>query len=185
MSAEAEIETVSRESQPIEGSGNIQRIDRKYLEDSDVESGDDDEDRIDGAAVLVSMHLTTLQRFVDVVNAYAGDVQPPEGLVISIPVTPETLMLAILDYLRGAGTPNESAAPIGLVCLPCTPAELGMVVFRAADLQRSEWYVALKDSAPEIVIGPIASLWTTNSRCPNGELTSIVPLPRSPTALWD
>ncbi len=68
----------------------------------------------DDAPVLFSMHPTTFQRFVDAVNAYPGPVHPPVGLVFAVPVTNEALMLAILDYLRGAGTPKMSAAPIGI-----------------------------------------------------------------------
>ena len=135
--------------------------------------------------VLFSMHPTTLQRFVETVNAYAGPVQPPVGLMFAVPTTVETLMLAILDYLRGAGTPNPSAEPIGLICLPCTPAEVGMVCYRASILENSDWYAALKASAPGIIIGPIASIWTITPWRPNGELTSMRPLPLPPMALWD
>ena len=139
----------------------------------------------DDPPVLFSMHPTTLQRFVETVNAYAGPVQPPVGLMLAVPATMETLMLAILDYLRGAGTPNPSAEPIGLICLPCTPAEVGMVCYRASNLENSDWYAALKASAPGIIIGPIASIWTITPWRPNGELTSMRPLPLPPMALWD
>lgn len=139
----------------------------------------------DDPPALFSMHPTTLQRFVDTVNAYPGPVQPPLGLVFAVPVTKEALMLAILDYLRGAGTPNPSAAPIGLICLSCTPAEVIMVGGRAGKLEESDWYAALKASAPGIVIGPIASMWTPIPRRPNGELTSAVPLPLSPMSIFD
>ena len=137
----------------------------------------------DDQPALFSMHPTTLQRFVETVNAYPGPVQPPVGLVFAVPVEKETLMLAILDYLRGAGTPNPGAAPIGLICLPCAPAEVGMVCYRASNLENSEWYAALKASAPGIIIGPIASIWTMTPS--NGELTSMRPLPLPPMALWD
>ncbi len=139
----------------------------------------------DDPPALFSMHPTTLQRFVDTVNAYPGPVQPPLGLVFAVSVTKEALMLAILDYLRGAGTPNPSKAPIGLICLPCTPAEAIKVGVRAGKLEESDWYAALKASAPEIVIGPIASMWTTILRRPNGELTSAVPLPLPPMPIFD
>ena len=72
----------------------------------------------DDPPVLFSIHPTTFQRFVDAVNAYPGPVQPPLGLVFAVPVTKEALMLEILNFLRGAGTLNPSAAPIGLICLP-------------------------------------------------------------------
>ncbi len=94
-------------------------------------------------------------------------------------------MLAILDHLRGAGTPNLSAAPIGMICLPCTPAEAIKVGVRVGKLEESEWYAALKASAPGIVIGPIASMWTPIPRRPNGELTSAVPQPLPPMPLFN
>ena len=65
----------------------------------------------DNPSVLFSIHPTTFQRFVDAVNAYP--VQPPLGLVFAVPVSKEALMVAILDYLRGAGTLNPSSATIG------------------------------------------------------------------------
>lgn len=139
----------------------------------------------DDPPVLFSMHPTTFQQFVDAVNAYPGPVQPPVGLVFAVPVTKEALMLAILDYLRGAGTPNMSAAPIGLICLPCTPVEMGTVIYRACALENSQWYAALQASAPGTIIGPIASIWTTIPRRPNGELALITPRPLPPMALWD
>jgi hypothetical protein len=139
----------------------------------------------DDPPALFSMHPTTLQRFVDTVNAYPGPVQPPLGLVFAVPVTKEALMLAILDHLRGAGTPNLSAAPIGMICLPCTPAEAIKVGVRVGKLEESEWYAALKASAPGIVIGPIASMWTPIPRRPNGELTSAVPQPLPPMPLFN
>lgn len=143
-------------------------------------SNDEDE-----PPVLFSVHPTTLQRFTDTVNAYPGPVQPPLGLEIAMPVTKETLMLAILDYLRGAATPNPSAAPIGLICLPCTPDQAIKVGYRARGLEESEWYAALKASAPGIVIGPIASSWTPIPRRPNGELISAFPLPLAAMPLFN
>ena len=55
-------------------------------------------------------------------------------LVLPAALTAETLMIAILDYLRGVGTQNPSLSPlpIGVVCLPCSVGQLLSVVPRAA-----------------------------------------------------
>ena len=53
-------------------------------------------------------------------------------LVLPAALTAETLMIAILDYLRGVGTQNPSPPPIGVVCLPCSVGQLLSVVPRAA-----------------------------------------------------
>ena len=132
------------------------------------------------------MHPTTLQRFVETVNAYAGPVQPPVGLMFAVPTTVETLMLAILDYLRGVGTPSPSPPPIGVVCLPCSQVELVNVCVRAERLEASQWVAALVASVPPgVAIAPIASIWTTSSMESDGALTSIVTHPRPPVVLWD
>ena len=137
----------------------------------------------DNPSVLFSIHPTTFQRFVDAVNAYP--VHPPLGLVFTVPVSKEALMVAILDFLRGAGTPNPSSAPIGLICLPCTLLEFSHVASRITALELSDWYAALKASAPGIIIGPIASVWTMIPRHPKGGLGSMRPLPVPPMSLWD
>jgi hypothetical protein len=138
----------------------------------------------DGPPVLFSIHPTTFQRFVDAVNAYPGPVQPPLGLEFAVTVTKEAMMLAILNFLRGAGTLNPSAAPIGLICLPCAQPEYSDVSYRLCALEMSDWYAALKASAPGIMIGPIASVWTTIPGHSNGELAPLRTLPAPPMALW-
>ena len=140
----------------------------------------------DDSPALFSIHMTTFQRFVNAVIAYAGPVQPPVGLILPAVVTPETLMVAILDYLRGVGTPCPSPPPIGVVCLPCSQVELVNVSVRAERLGSSQWVAALVASLPPgVAIAPIASMWTTSSRDSDGALTSIVTHPLSPMALWD
>ena len=140
----------------------------------------------DDPPALFSIHMTTFQQFVNAVIAYAGPVQPPVGLILPAVVTPETLMVAILDYLRGVGTPCPSPPPIGVVCLPCSQVELVNVSVRAERLGSSQWVAALVASLPPgVAIAPIASMWTTSSRDSDGALTSIVTHPLSPMALWD
>ena len=92
----------------------------------------------DNPPALFSMHMETFQKFVTAVIAYAGPVPPPDGLILPAVVTPETLMIAILDYLRGVGTPSPSPPPIGVVCLPCSQVELVNVCVRAERLESSE-----------------------------------------------
>ena len=145
-------------------------------------ASDDDDHK---PPLLLLAHVTTFQRFVTVVVAYAGPVPPPVGLVLPAVMTQDTLMIAILDFLRGAGTPNPSPAPIGSICLPCDPEQFAMVCMRASRLEASPWLAALIASAPGVAIVPIASLWTTKQRHPKGEMGSIVPLPLPPIALWD
>ena len=140
----------------------------------------------DDPPALFSIHMETCQQFVNAVIAYAGPVPPPVGLIIPAVVTPETLMIAILDYLRGVGTPSPSPPPIGVVCLPCSQVELVNVCVRAERLESSQWVAALVASVPPgVAIAPIASIWTTSSMESDGALTSIVTHPRPPTVLWD
>ncbi len=135
--------------------------------------------------VLFSAHPTTFQRFFNAAVAYAGPVPLPVGLVLPAVMTQETLMLAIFDFLRGAGTPSQSPAPIGLICLPCNQNQFAMVCMRASRLEASPWLAALISSVPGVAIVPIASMWTPIPGNENGEMGSIVPLPHPPIALWD
>ena len=140
----------------------------------------------DDPPALFSIHMTTLQQFVNAVIAYSGPVPPPVGLILPAVVTSETLMVALLDYLRGVGTPSPSPPPIGIVCLPCSQAQLVNVGVRAERLESSQWVAALVASAPlGVAIAPIASMWTTSSRESGEALTSIVTHPLPPMALWD
>ena len=141
----------------------------------------------DDPPALFSIHMTTFQRFVNAVIAYAGPVPTPVGLILPAVVTPGTLMVAILDYLRGVGTPRPSPPPvIGVVCLPCSQAQLVNVGVRAERLESSKWVAALVASVPPgVAIDPIASMWTTSSRESDGALISVVTHPLPPMALWD
>ena len=140
----------------------------------------------DDPPALFSIHMETFQQFVNAVIAYAGPVPPPVGLIIPAVVTPETLMIAILDYLRGVGTPRPSPPPIGVVCLPCSQVELVNVCVRAERLESSQWVAALVASVPPgVAIAPIASMWTTIPRRTDGQLQSLVTIPLSPIALWN
>ncbi len=144
-------------------------------------SNDEDE-----PPALFSIHMATFQRFVNTVIAYAGSALPPVGMILPAVVTPETLMVAILDYLRGVGTPSPSPPPIGVVCLPCSQVELVHVCIRAERLGSSQWVAALSASVPPgVAITPIASMWTNSSMKSDGELTSLVTHPLSLMALWD
>ncbi len=144
-------------------------------------SDDDDHD----PPIFLSAHWTTFQRFLNAAVAYAGPVPPPVGLVLPAVMTQETLMLAILDFLRGAGTPSQSPEPVGFICLPCNQEQFAMVCMRASRLEASPWLAALIASVPGVSIVPIASLWTPIPGNENGEMSSIVPLPHPPIALWD
>jgi hypothetical protein len=141
---------------------------------------------VDDPPALFSIHMTTFQLFVNAVIAYAGPVPPPVGLILPAVVTPDTLMVAILDYLRGVGNPSPSPPPIGVVCLPCSQVELVKVCVRAERLESSQWVAALVASVPPgVAIAPIASMWTTSSRESDGALTSIVTHPLPSLLLWD
>ena len=149
-----------------------------------VIAASNDED--DPPALFSMMHRETLKQFVNAVIAYAGPVPPPVGLIIPAVVTPETLMIAILDYLRGVGTPSPSPPPIGVICLPCSQVELVNVCVRAERLEASQWVAALVASVPPgVAIAPIASMWTTIPRRTDGQLQSLVTIPLSPIALWN
>ncbi len=123
--------------------------------------------------------MTTFQRFVNAVIAYAGSGSPPVGLILPAVLTQETLIVAVLNYLRGIETPSPSPPSIGVVCLSesCSKVQFANVVARAEQLQYSQWVAALMASVPQapgVAIAPIASMRTTSSGKSDGALTSIV-----------